>query len=422
MLPKLKTFILSIKVGFFLAVRDIKRSSPWTTILISFVMTLTFLNLIVVRGILVGLIEGSIVSNRDRYSGNVILTVLRDKNFIENSDEIVKYTRSLTMTDEISERYIANGKIESGYKTKIGQDETPDYINAQVAGINPEKEDLLTNMRKYVINGEYLSESDDNFVLVGSSLLYKYSAVEQAGSSPLKDVDVGDKVRLTLGGKTIEVTIKGVLKGKVDEIDRRIFLNDRKVRQMISRNDLNVAEISITTKPGYTEEELKQLIINQGFDRFAKVQTSTEAVPKFVKDISLTFSLLGNLIGSVGLAVATITIFIVIFVNAITRRKYIGILKGIGVNATAIEISYVFQALFYAITGIGAGMILVFFVIKPFFASHPIDFPFSDGILVASFYDVFVRALLLMVATTVAGFLPARMIVKQNTLDAILGR
>ena len=175
-------------------------------------------------------------------------------------------------------------------------------------------------------------------------------------------------------------------------------------------------------KPGYTEEQLKQAIVNQGFERFAKVQTSEEAVPKFVKDISLTFSILGNVIGSIGLAVATITIFIVIFVNAITRRKYIGILKGIGINATAIEISYVFQALFYAISGITTGALIVFLLIKPYFDANPIDFPFSDGILVASPKDVLVRSAVLMLATVISGYLPARLIVKQNTLDAILGR
>ena len=43
------------------------------------------------------------------------------------------------------------------------------------------------------------------------------------------------------------------------------------------------------------------------------------------------------------LVVASITIFIVIFINAITRRKFIGILQGIGISGEAIEIdaSYV---------------------------------------------------------------------------------
>jgi ABC-type lipoprotein release transport system permease subunit len=385
-------------------------------------MTLTFLNLVVVRGILVGLIEGSIVANRERFSSDVFLSVLNDKKYIENSPEIISYIKSLPNVETYSERFVAGVKVESGYKTKVGPNETPDYIGAQIAGIDPERENMVTNLSKYVIEGNYLDDNDTDSVLMGASLLFKYASFEQAGSSPLKNVGVGDKIRLTVNGKTIEVTVKGIAKGKVDEIDRRIIMTNRQVRQLIGRNDLNVSEISVKVKPDSSAEEVKALINNQGFDQFAKIQTSTEAVPKFVSDITLTFSILGNFIGSIGLAVASITIFIVIFVNAITRRKYIGILKGIGVNSDAIQMSYVFQALFYALVGITAGVLIVFLVIKPYFDANPINFPFSDGILVADFNDVLTRGVMLMISTAIAGYLPARLIVKQNTLDAILGR
>ena len=124
----------------------------------------------------------------------------------------------------------------------------------------------------------------------------------------------------------------------------------------------------------------------------------------------------------IGLVVASITIFIVIFVNAITRRRYIGILKGIGVSRRAIEFSYILQAIFYASMGIILGMILVFGVIQPGIAANPIDFPFSDGILATTVVGTVVRIIILMFATIIAGFIPARIVIKQRTLDAILGR
>ncbi len=63
----------SISVGIFLAIRQIRRANIWTNILIVFVMTLTFLNLVVVGGILVGLIEASVKSNRVHYSSDIFL-------------------------------------------------------------------------------------------------------------------------------------------------------------------------------------------------------------------------------------------------------------------------------------------------------------------------------------------------------------
>ena len=119
---------------------------------------------------------------------------------------------------------------------------------------------------------------------------------------------------------------------------------------------------------------------------------------------------------------ATITIFIVIFINAITRRKFIGILKGIGINGQAIEISYILQSSFYAILGSGIGLFIIYAFLVPFFIAHPINFPFSDGILVAPISETMIRVALLVFATIIAGYIPARMIVRKNTLDSILGR
>ena len=178
-------------------------------------------------------------------------------------------------------------------------------------------------------------------------------------------------------------------------------------------------------KPGTTLAEaakVKQIFIDNGFDAGAKIQTYEEAQPKFLQDIAATFGILGNMIGSIGLAVASITIFIVIFVNAITRRKFIGILKGIGIDSQAIEISYIFQSIFYAALGTSIGWVVLYGLLMPFVDAHPINFPFSDGILVAPLGSTFIKMGLLVFATIVAGYIPARMIVRKNTLDAILGR
>ncbi len=141
-----------------------------------------------------------------------------------------------------------------------------------------------------------------------------------------------------------------------------------------------------------------------------------------MKDIKDTFGLLGNVIGSIGIVVASITIFIVIYINAITRRKFIGILKGIGIHSLAVEFSYILQSIFYATMGVCLGMLFLYGFLVPYVDAHPINFPFSDGIIVAEYYNTTLRAILLIITTIIAGYIPARLVVKQNTLDAILGR
>ena len=73
-------------------------------------------------------------------------------------------------------------------------------------------------------------------------------------------------------------------------------------------------------------------------------------------------------------------------------------------------------------SGVVLGMIIVFAFLKPYIAAHPINFPFSDGILVATFSGTMIRAAILLIATVVAGYIPAKIVIRGNTLDAILGR
>jgi ABC-type lipoprotein release transport system permease subunit len=267
-----------------------------------------------------------------------------------------------------------------------------------------------------------LTPDDYDQVLVGAYLLKQYFPVESPGFTTLSGVGVGDKIRVTIGNITREVTIKGIVKTKVDEISMRVFWNDWQLRSLIGRDDYNVDEVSIKLKPGADAAVVRDALIRAGVGEYAKVQTFEDAQPKFLKDIKATFALLGNMISSIGLAVASITIFIVIFINAITRRKFIGILKGIGITGKTIEASYIFQSFFYAICGSIIGLVILYGVLQPAIAAHPINFPFSDGILVAPLGGTMFRMALLIFTTIIAGYIPARMIVRKNTLDSILGR
>jgi putative ABC transport system permease protein len=419
---KLDNFFISLKLGFFLAFRQVRRSNKATTALIIFVMTLTFLNLVVVRGVLVGLIQSTVDVYKKVYIGDIYISTLQKKDYIENTPNIIEIVKNMPWVENYSVRYTKSGTIEGTYKERVNYTEKANEANGVVAGINPVKEDSVTHLSTKIIEGSYLNEDDTESVVLGAYLLKKYFPVESTAFSTLENVGVGSRVRVTVGGNVKEFTVKGVLKTKVDDVDMRIFMLDTTLRNLIGRTDLNANEIAIETKPNIDPLIVKNALIQSGVGATAKVQTFEEGLPKFVTDMKDTFALLGNIVGSIGLVVASITIFIVIFVNAITHRKFIGILKGIGISSQAIEIAYVFQSLFYAILGIGVGLLILYGFLVPFIAAHPIQFPFSDGILVAEVSATFLRVFLLAAATIIAGYVPARIVVKKNTLDSILGR
>ena len=414
--------LLNIRVGFYLAVRQLRRASLWTTGLIVFVMLLTFLNLVVVTGILVGLIEGINESYRTQYTGDVILSALTTKSYIEDTPSVLAFVRTLPQVSMLTKRYQSGGTIEANYLTRTDDTEKPNATGAQVIGIDPEAENAFTGLSSHLIDGDYLKEGDYDQILVGNYLLAKYAFGQQPGLTPLTDVVPGTKVRLTINGATREVIVKGVIKSKIALLATSIFIPAPELRTLMGRTDQNVAQIAIRLLPGSDPDEFKNLLLKSGIGEKAKVQTFTDSIPNGVADIKTTFAMLGNGFSSIGLVVAAITIFIVIFINAITRRKFIGILKGIGISGEAIEISYVFQSLFYASIGSAIGIIVLYGILVPAVAAHPIDFPFSDGILVAPIDGTAIRIGLLVLTTVIAGYLPSRMIVRRNTLDSILGR
>jgi ABC-type lipoprotein release transport system permease subunit len=414
-------FFHHIRIGYYLALRQLMRASLWTTGLIVFVMVLTFLNLVVVTGILVGLLQGAIDQTREQYTSDVIITSLEDKNYIENSANVLAILDRIPDIENYTPRFRSGAQLEANYKTKKDTDKV-NTASTQLVGIDVYDEHAVTGIRDYLVEGAFLEPGDFDQVVVGHYLLSQYIPIESPAFTSLDNVGIGSKIRINVGEVQKEVTVKGILKTKVDEISLSTFMVDSQMRSLIGRSDGNVAEIAIKVKEGASAEVVRDTIKLYGVDALAKVQTYEDAQPKFLKDMIATFGLLGAVFSSLGLVVASITIFIVVFINAITRRKFIGILKGIGIHGNAIEISYVFQSIFYAVIGSLIGLVLLYGLLVPGLAANPIDFPFSDGILVAPVADTFFRIGLLVFATLIAGYIPARMIVQKNTLNSILGR
>ncbi len=421
--------LLSLRVGFFLAVRQLKRSGKGTTILITCIMILTFLNLVVVSGLLVGLISGSFKQFREAYSGEVLITSADGRDYIENSPALITFLNSHPKVMAIAPRYSVSVQMLGTLTDLPGKNEKPNRIGINLMGIDLDREEAVTGFSRFLTYGEHLVEGDEGYIVLGANMIKKYSSFADAnipGLTLLEDVDVGSRVRVSFarsGGGVVskEFIIKGIVKSKVDEISTRAFITNRELKKLLPVNKEQVQSIAIKTDYAYAPAlvaEIKEFM--QGHT--ARVQTTDEAIPSFLRDIETTFGILGNALSSVALIVASITVFIVIFINAVTKRKFIGIMKGIGISPQAIQFSYIFQALFYGVIGSVIGVLLTFGILRPYFDAHPIDFPFSDGILVATAEGAAIRIAILLAVTLIAGFIPAKIIVRKNTLDSILGR
>ena len=237
-----------------LAFRQIQRASIWMNLLITAVMILTFLNLVVITGILIGLIEGSFTANKKEYTGNILISELTGKVGIENSYNIRETLKAASEVKNFTERYIQNSTVEANYQTRWDFNEPKNSINAAVTGIYPSKENEVTELSDKLISGEYLNDNESGYILIGAINLAQYSRFSDA-FDPLENVEVGTKVKISLntgekftlavsteqldaaskekGNKEAEFIVKGIIDSKVDTTTSRIFMTEKDWKRIV---------------------------------------------------------------------------------------------------------------------------------------------------------------------------------------------
>ena len=148
-----------ITTGFFLARRYLRGANVWTTLLISFVMTLTFLNLTVIGGLLEGIVVGSFEGLRERAIGDVFISPKEGERFVERSQHLLREVRTDPRVVAFSPRYSTTAEIitQDDFYDITDANEQRKTINTTALGIDPIAEQSVTNLRESMIEGEYFS-------------------------------------------------------------------------------------------------------------------------------------------------------------------------------------------------------------------------------------------------------------------------
>ena len=435
------------KVGFFLFTRYIKKANISTTILISLVMFLTFINLTVVGGILEGIIVGSFEGLRTKAIGDILISSKNGDPRIERSQYIIRELNNDDRVAAFSPRHIISSELitEQDFYKITNNREKRKTISSTAFGVDPELENNTTGLSRSIIEGNYFSSANvRDEVLIGSDLLQRYSPF---GDFVLEGVYPGEYVYVILGsaeetsfggrrgGSSISTTpevtsanikkykVAGIFRTKSGGLDTLIILNADEVRLNSTDNPSNnVTNIPIRLHNQEDAAAVRDSLEELGYGRYATIETLEEGVGSFLDDIRVVFRLLGSIVGIIGLVASSITIFIIIFVTAISRSKYIGILKAIGVTPAAIKISYVLYALFFAAVGITIGMALLYLILVPYVDANPIPFPFSEGVLYVPLANTLIQVGLLLLTTLIAGYVPSAKVIRKPAIDAVRGR
>ncbi len=401
---------MNIKASLFLAYKTIVRGSKGTLIMTILIMTLAYVNLIFISSIFGGIVEAINEQYIDNLYGNIVITPASDKMYIENKQ--MSSINHIPGIVAISAHYINDALIS--------YDEYKDGNNIQqgkwkIKSVNVEDEKKVTTISNSIISGEYLDDKDRDKIVIGKEI-----AGGQGGDLDylsLGGVLVGDKIDVKFSNNIKRTyTIKGIFSTKNNQADQMAFVTRKEMESVLGVHNLS-SEIIIKTIEKGQEEQYIEPIRQSGF--YDEEIRTWEQLTGFTSSASKSFTMISIILGAIGTIVAGITIFIIIFVSIVNKRRQIGILKAIGMKESTIILSFVMQAVFYAIIGILLGISIILFVIRPFFVDNPLDFPVGWVSLKITFDIIKISNISLMVAALIGGFIPAFRGTRESILDSI---
>ena len=403
-----------------MAYKSIIKGNRWTLILIILVMSLSFANLILTPSILSGVTAAINQEQIDTLYGNIVIDPPPDKYYLDNVSQIEKKVAQTPEVVGIAPRLSNGALIEYRWQLNTTPQDKGQSGNWNVTGVDPQKEVTVTTIRDSLIAGSYLEPGDTDKIVLGVEI----AGGTQAENEPfltLGGVNVGDKVRLTYSsGVQRQYSVKGIFKAREVQANNSAFVTIKEMDSVLGSNVSNdsASQILVRTKAGSANDQIIAHLKTLGISGQIR---SWEEYGGGIGGIVSSFSAIASLIGGIGLLVAGIVMFIVIYINVSHRKRQIGILRAIGINRNVVLTSYLVQALLYAAVGIIFGGILMGYVIKPFFDSHPIELPIGLVSLSIDLANIRNGTIGILVAAILAGVIPVLNITRESIIKAIWG-
>ncbi len=396
-----------LRLPFYLAWQYIRRGRKWTFFLTTSLMAVAFINLIFISSLFNGIIDGSNKQIINTLTGNIYLTPKDGDDFIKDKNKVLDTLKSVNGVEAASAEMLVPAELK--YKNLKG--------NWQILAINPADESKVTNVGQKIIEGSYLNVNDEDAIIIGRQITG--GSDDGGGASSFKGAKIGEKVTLAIDGVSKDFTIKGIFETKFSETDKRAFITEKALGQLMPGADTQATTIVVKISAGQKEQDIISKIHAIGIE--ANVYSWQEAAG-LMKSISESFLSINILMSTVGILIAGVTIFIVIYVDIINKKKQIGILRAIGIKPYIIITSYVILSAVYSVLGVILGTAIFLLVLTPYFQAHPFVLPIADAVLVLDKADYIARSEAIMWVSVLSGLIPAAIITRTKMLDAILGR
>lgn len=404
----------SFKTAFFIAYKSIRKGRKSTLALMLIILWLSFFNMVFVPGVFSGLLATIISLETNTYTSDIMVAPQKEpipKSYINHEQKLRAQIASIpgvvgTARDYLTAASISYDKDKNGVFKRV---------SAQVIGVDPSQFNKIMTVNQYVVAGKFLNDNDTDQVVLAAAVAGGYGLPEP---NDLGGAKVGDKVQVVYGnGVTRTYTVKGITNILFGPALTNVYITAKEAESVLGSAD-QATQILVKVKDqkqaNYFKQRIQQLAPNLFVQTYLDLLTA-------IKPVLDAFTYIALIVSVISVLVAAVTIFVMIYINAVSKRRQIGILKAIGIKERIIVYAYVFQSLFYVACGVAIGLLFVFGVLQPILAIHPIELPFGPLVLTFSMPLIMESVGGFFVAGFLSGLIPARLVAREDILSSIWG-
>ena len=337
-------------LGWRLMRQYIVRGRKWTLALTTLLVAVAFINLAFASSLLTGITHAIEHQVKSLMVGEIYLDAKEPGKFIANADEkvaAIKRIDGVRMADKVL-----------SFDTLLVSGDA--YTRAAVNVVDPKTFGETLDIEKHIESGAFLKNDDE--IVLGSRLLVR---------TALDGAKVGDTISMKINGKDVKVKVGGISNTKYIYADDAVYISRALWQKISGEANSTAATMIIVRAANGKDNEVKKALENLKYTD-VRIHDWRDAA-SYMDTISGSFISLDAIMLLVGVIIAAVTIFIVIYVDIINKRRQIGIQRAIGVKPRVIVFSYILLSLFYAVCGVAAGLAIFFGGLVPFFFGAPVS-------------------------------------------------
>lgn len=401
--------VRTLRVAGFVSRRTITRGNRGVALLTTLMMAAIFAELVFIPSLIQGATDHIEQVLRDHVTADITITPAEAELTIPDPDGLLAEVRVAPGVAAATATAPAGSQVSAGNRSG----------SWSVVAVDPASYSETFTTPQEMIEGTFLASGDADDIVLGLGIAGAGRTDRVTYAASLQSVHAGDEVTVTLtGGQTHRFRVRGIYDTGLSQANLRAFIPASTAERLVpSLRGVATAVFVNAQDLGDESEIIAGLEQSRPDLTYEPWQTFVSTV----EDLTGSFDIIRSILNAASLLVAAIAVFIVTYVDLVTRRRTIGIERAIGISGGAIVLSYVLKAVVLAVIGVIAGAALFTYVAVPFVSEHPFAFPIGPVTLSVTAGEMRRSAVVLVGVAALGALAPAWRSVRLRILDAIWG-